>query len=126
MESANDQSAIPRVALLLANAQACAEIEEILKSRYSGLLVLTERAKLLDFDIPFIIIMDSMHELAELKKMSLPSGSVLILALSEADSEMISVAFDLGTTDVLGYPFDKDEVLEKTEHYLETFRPAAH
>lgn len=116
------QTAILRVALLMSNAQTLLELEEILKSHYSSLLILTERVKLLEFDIPFIVVVDSMQELSEVKRLPLPEASSVLLVAFPSDSEMISVAFELGATDFLSHPFEAREVVAKVEKYLQAFR----
>jgi DNA-binding response OmpR family regulator len=125
METSKNYTAIPRVALLMSQAPLASELEEILKGTYSSLLVITDRSKLLEFDIGFLIIVDTIPELLGVQTLSLPPDTFILLTVPGSDSELEAVGFASGASDVISHPFDKEEILNKTEKYLEKFRQTA-
>lgn len=114
--------AFPRVALFIGDANILAELEAILRSHYSSLLLVTEKEKLAEFSIPLIVIVDTIKDVAEIRELHPVEGTQILLACQEGDSEIVGAAFDAGADDFIPYPFDRDTVLEKTEKYLEAFR----
>lgn len=120
----SETAAIPRLALFIANENTLHELETILRGKYSSLLVVTERAKLAEFNTPLIIITDTIHEVAMLKDTHPADGSQVLIITQEQDSESTAAAFEVGASDYLAYPFVTTDVIEKTERYLEPFRTA--
>lgn len=123
--SSSDIASIPRLALLIANGDILHELETILRTKYSSLLVITDREKLAEFNTPLIIITDTIHEVAQLKAAQPVEGSQVLIVTQEQDSESTAAAFEVGATDYLAHPFVSADVIEKTERYLEAFRSEA-
>lgn len=98
------------------------ELETILRGKYTSLLVVTDRAKLVEFQTPLVIVTDTIHEVAMLKEAHPVEGTQILIITPEQDSESTSAAFEVGATDYLGYPFVSAAVIEKTERYIEAFR----
>lgn len=116
---------MPRLALFLSDEKVLSELEQILRGAYSSLLLVTEREKLAEFDIPFIIIVDNHRDLADTHGMPLPDGTKILTVAKPEDSEVLGATFDLGADDVLSYPFEEDQVLARTEKFLQVFRREA-
>lgn len=115
---------LPRLALLIADAEISAELEKLLRSKYSSLLLIANRKQLSDFPIPLVIMVDTVSDIAEIRKLHTAEGT-RILVIGKADSEVLSAAVGLGADDYVTYPFTESELLEKTEKYLEAFRNVA-
>lgn len=115
-------TAMPRVAILVEDAEMMPELEEILRSQYSSLLIVTDRAKLGEFDLPLIIVVESIRDAAEVRGLGLADGTRVLIISREGDSEMVAAAFDAGADDVLAYPFDREAVIGKIEKYLDAYR----
>lgn len=113
---------MPRLALFLSDDKVLFELEQILRSAYTSLLLITEPEKLGEFDIPFIIIVDNQRDLAKAHGMKLPEGTRFLTVARPDDSEVLGATFDLGADEVLSYPFSSEEVLARTEKYLRNFR----
>lgn len=98
------------------------ELETILRGKYSSLLVVTDRAKLVEFQTPLVIVTDTIHEVALLKETHPVEGTQILIITPEQDSESTAAAFEVGAADYIGYPFVAADVIEKTERYVEAFR----
>ncbi len=118
-------NATPRIALFISNADILHELEIILREKYSSLLVVTDRAKLIEFQTPLLIVMDTIHEVALMKDAHPVEGTQVLIVTPERDSESTAAAFDVGASDYLGYPFVATDVIEKMERYIEAFRATA-
>lgn len=119
------EDAIPRIALFISNVSVLQELEAILRNQYSSLLIVTDRAKLKEFNTPFIVVTDTIHEVAQILEEHPVEGTQILIVAQEQDSESTAAAFEVGASDYLGYPFVAADVIEKTERYLEAFRTAA-
>lgn len=115
----------PRIALFIAEENVLVELEKTLRARYSSLLVITEREKLGEFAIPLLIIVDTIANAAAIRESVPVAGTQILVVAKSEDSESSAAAFDAGATDYLGYPFSAEDVIAKTEKYLEPFRQAA-
>ncbi len=113
---------LPRLALWISDPGVQRELEEILKVEYSSLLLITEREKLEEFMLPLIVIVDTVRELAELRRLTLPEGTRVVIISGQTDSEAVAAAFEAGADDLLPYPFSRDAVVGVTEKYLEDLR----
>jgi PleD family two-component response regulator len=114
--------AFPRVAIFLSDTERMAELEAILRGHYSSLMIITEKAKLAEFAIPLIVLVDSIRNAAEIRAMRPVEGTQVLIVLEEGDSECEAAAFEVGADDYLAYPFDPAGVISKVEKYLEAFR----
>jgi len=120
--AAEGAGASPRVALFFTDLAVMGEIQAILSEYYSSLLVITDREKLQEFPFPLIIVVDHIHEVAQIKAAHPITGTEIFLVARPEQSEMIGAAYDAGATECLAYPFDAEEVIAKTEKYLSQFR----
>ena len=116
---------IPRVALFISEPNILLEIEEILRIQYSSLLIVSEKHKLKEFPFPFIILVDRVKDVVDIRKLHPLKGTRILVILKEADGEVMGAAYDIGADDCITHPFGKDVVIEKIEKYLEEFRQAA-
>ncbi len=114
--------AFPRVAIFLSDSEMMAELETILRSHYSSLMIVTDKAKLAEFALPLIVLVDSIRDAAEIRAVHPVEGTQVLIVLEEGDSEIEAAAFDVGADDCLAYPFDPAAVIGKIEKYLEAFR----
>ncbi|CAN5724500.1 hypothetical protein BH09VER1_BH09VER1_35110 [soil metagenome] len=114
----------PRIALFLSDESVLMELEKILRSNYSSLLVITDREKLKEFSIPLLIVVDTINDVALIRESHLVEGTQILVVTNSKDSETCSAAFDAGAADYLNYPFVPENVIRKTEKYLEPFRHA--
>lgn len=118
MNSTTDPiAAIPRIALLMRDAEWSAELAGILQEHYTSLMLVTSHEKLLEFRLPFVVVTDSMQEIMRAGEQPLPEGS-RILIISNDDPETIAVAFGLGAEEVLSHPFDPAHVLATVERLM--------
>ncbi|MDD5198921.1 MAG: hypothetical protein PHC88_03890 [Terrimicrobiaceae bacterium] len=121
-QSLPDPAGIPRIALFISDPELLLETETILREHYSSLLLITEQDKLKEFSLPLIIILDSVRNVAALGAMHLPEGTQILVLRDPADSEATAAAFEVGATDYLPLPLSRENVIVKTESYLEAFR----
>lgn len=115
---------IPRIALFLSDETVLMELEKTLRSQYTSLLVITDREKLKEFAVPLLIVVDTINDVALIKESHPVEGTQILIVINSKDSEMSSAAFDAGASDYLTYPFVPENVIKKTEKYLEAFRHA--
>jgi DNA-binding response OmpR family regulator len=115
-------AAIPRVALFLSKSEVQQELERILREKYSSLMLITDKAKLAEFSIPLVVLVDTIKDVAEIRALHPVEGTQVLVVLEEGDSEIEAAAFDAGADDHLVYPFSADAVVGKIEKYLEAFR----
>jgi PleD family two-component response regulator len=115
-------AAMPRVAIFLSDSDVLKELEEILRAQYSSLMLITDKAKLAEFSIPLIVLVDSIRDVAEIRSLHPAEGTQVLIVLEEVDSEIEAAAFDAGADDFLPYPFEAAVVIGKIEKYLEAFR----
>jgi len=115
-------AAIPRVAIFLSDSAVLQELEGILRGQYSSLMLITEKAKLVEFSIPLIVLVDTIRDVAEIRALHPVEGTQVLLVIEEGDSEIEAAAFDAGADDFLAYPFEPAAVIGKIEKYLEAFR----
>ena len=115
---------IPRIALLVANEAYLSELERILRSHYSGLMLITAREKFREFVTPLLIITDTIDDVAGILNQHPVPGTQLLIVVRAEESEGTSAAFEAGAADFIEYPFVPADVIEKTEKYLESFRRA--
>lgn len=114
--------AFPRIALFISDPQILAELETILREKYSSLMLITEKAKLAEFTIPLVVLVDTIKAVSEIRALHPVEGTRILIISQEGDSEIAGAAFDAGADDFVAYPFGADAVVGKTEKYLETFR----
>lgn len=114
----------PRIALFIADESILMELEQILRAKYSSLLVITDRQKLQEFTLPLLIVVDSIKDVALIHESHLVEGTQILVVTNSKDSENSSAAFEAGASDYLTYPFVAENVIKKTEKYLEPFRHA--
>jgi PleD family two-component response regulator len=114
--------AFPRVAIFLSDSETMVELEKILRSHYSSLMIITDKAKLAEFAIPLIVLVDTIKDVAEIRALHPVEGTQVLIVLEEGDSEIEAAAFDAGADDHLAYPFESKAVVGKIEKYLESFR----
>jgi DNA-binding response OmpR family regulator len=115
-------AAMPRVAMFLSDSEVLQELERILREQYSSLMLITDKAKLTEFTVPLIVLVDTIRDAAELRALHPVDGTQVLLVLEEGDSEIEAAAFDAGADDFLPYPFEPAAVIGKIEKYLEAFR----
>lgn len=116
------QNEIPRIALFISNPELLSEAEQVLRKRYSSLLLISEKEKLKDFTLPLIIVADRIKDVPEIKELRPPEGTRILVILQEGDGEVTGVAFEAGADDFIPHPFSPDVFIEKTERYLQAFR----
>ncbi len=117
-----DSAAFPRVALFVEDPQVLAELETILRAKYSSLMLITDKAKLVEFPVPLVVLVDTIKDVSEICALGPVKGTQVLIISREGDSEIVGAAFDAGADDFIAYPFVADGVIEKTEKYLEAFR----
>lgn len=115
----------PRIALFIPDNKVHAQMVKILREHYSSLLIITEREKFKDFTIPLIVIVSSVAEAAKIQEFHPVEGTRILVVSNALDGETTAAAFEVGAVDYLAYPLRKEEVIEKTEKYLESFRRQA-
>jgi DNA-binding response OmpR family regulator len=117
-----EAAAFPRVALFLSNPEVSQELERILRDQYSSIMIVTEKAKLAEFTIPLVVLVDTIRDVAEIRALHPVEGTQVLVVLEDGDSEIEAAAFDAGADDHLVYPFEPAAVVGKIEKYLEAFR----
>lgn len=115
---------MPRIALFLSDADILVEMERLLKSHYSSLLIITEKDKLKQFPVPLIVVVDTVKVVSDIRALH-PIEGTRVLLVNREDSEEVAAAFDVGVDDFLTYPFSSEEVFSKFEKYLEAYRQTA-
>lgn len=113
--------AIPRIALLIDDSKILAELEAVLREQYSSLLLITEQKKLLDYDMPFVVIAGSLREVQLVLQLP-PAKGTQILVITAKDSEIESTAYAAGAEGLIRYPFEAKDVISITEKFLTPFR----
>jgi PleD family two-component response regulator len=113
---------IPRIALFITDAAVNMEIERILRDFYSSLLLVTDLEKLAEFELPMIVIVDTIQEISRIRGLNPASGTKVLLIANALDGEITAAAFSAGADDCLAYPFAKDELIATLERYLESYR----
>lgn len=115
-------TAFPRMALFLSDPQVQAELEKILREKYSSLMLITDKAKLAEFAVPLVVLADTIKDVSEIRALHPVEGTQILIISQEGDSEIVGAAFDAGADDFIAYPFVAEAVITKTEKYLEAFR----
>ncbi len=118
---ASTELAMPRIALLIGDSKILAELEAVLRQQYTSLLLITERQKLLDFDMPFVVISDSIREVQLVLQLP-PADGTQILVIALEDPEIEAAAYAVGAEGLIRYPFECKEVIAITEKFLTPFR----
>lgn len=118
-------TSIPRIALFITAPLILSETEQILRNKYSSLLLITEKAKLKEFDVPLIIVVDRMKDVLDIRAQHPVEGTRVLVIVQDGDSEVMSAAFEAGADDYITHPFTPEAFIEKTEKYLEAFRQTA-
>lgn len=117
-----ESTVFPRVALFVTDPQVLVDLEKILRGKYSSLMLITDKAKLAEFSIPLVVLVDTIKDVSEIRSLHPVEGTQILIISQDGDSEMVGAAFDAGADDFVAYPFVADAVIEKTEKYLEAFR----
>jgi PleD family two-component response regulator len=115
-------AAMPRVAIFLSDSEVLQELEGILRGHYSSLMLITDKAKLAEFSIPLIVLVDTIRDVAEIRALHPVEGTQVLIVLEDVDSEIEAAAFDAGADDFVAYPLEPAAVIGKIEKYLEAFR----
>lgn len=110
------------MALFLTDPQVQAELEKILREKYSSLMLITDKAKLAEFAVPLVVLADTIKDVSEIRALHPVEGTQILIISQEGDSEIVGAAFDAGADDYIAYPFVAEAVITKTEKYLEAFR----
>jgi len=118
----SNDAAIPRIALFISDPAILLETQEILQKHYSSLMVITEKAKLKEFPVPLIIVVDQIKDVFDIRKLHPVEGTRVLVILKENDGEAMSAAFEVEADDCLIHPFVEHAFIEKTEKYLAAFR----
>lgn len=117
-----DLTAFPRVALFITDSLVLAELEKILREKYSSLMLITDKAKLTEFAVPLVILADTIKDVSEIRALHPVQGTRILIISQEGDSEIVGAAFDAGADDFIAYPFVAEAVIEKTEKSLDLLR----
>lgn len=117
-----EPTAFPRVALFITDPAVLSELEAILREKYSSFMLVTDKAKLAEFAVPLIVLVDTIKDVADIRALGLVEGTQVLIVSQDGDSEIVGAAFDAGADDFVAYPFVPEAVLEKTEKYLAAFR----
>lgn len=107
---------------MIEDSRVRGELEDILRSHYSSLMIVSEREKLAEFGFPLLVILEGVHEVVETRSLHLPPGTQFLVLACEGDSESMSAAFEAGAADFLPHPFNVEEIIRKIESHLEAFR----
>lgn len=113
---------MPRLALYISEPVRLAEVEQLLSPHYDSLMLVGEKAKFGEFQIPLIILVDSVRDVPEIRGVHPVKGTRILVILGEGDSEEMGAAFDAGVDDYIPHPFDEKIVVGKIEKYLQAFR----
>jgi len=116
------ESAIPRIALFISDPTILTETEHILRTHYSSLLIVMEKAKLKEFPFSLIIIVDSIKDICDIQQFH-PVEGTRVLLIVKADGEEVAAAFEAGADDCITYPFPEGELIGKTEKYMQEILP---
>jgi DNA-binding response OmpR family regulator len=109
---------LPRIALFLTDPRVSLEVQEILRTEYSSLMLISEIEKLDEFHLPLVVLVDNIKDAASVRGMKAQDQARIIIISSDEDSELIGAAFEAGADEYLRYPFAPEEVLQKTKNVL--------
>lgn len=111
---------IPRIALFISDSDIRHEMESLLRSQYSSLLVMTEKEKLKEFPVPLIVVVDAVKDVSDIRALH-PVDGTRILVIGGENSEEMAAAFEVGADDFITHPFSREEVIEKVGKALAPF-----
>lgn len=120
----SQSTCIPRIALFIRDSAILKDAEGILRTKYSSLMLLTEKEKIREFPFPLLILVDQLRDVSEIRSLNPIMGTRILVILPLQDEEIACATYAAGADEVIPSPLHAEEFLSVTEKYLEGFRKA--